>query len=137
MLKLKKNWKQIFIIIVIIVVCAIYVREKYFYKSLFSEAFCKSIVEIRYTDYENEVYTITDEEMIDQFVKVLSGNRYRRMPGAVNEGGYAFRLITDEKEYVVVLSGNEVDWKKKPYEIKDEASMTELLIALWQYWGIE
>jgi len=70
-------------------------------------------------------------------VTVLSTNRYRRMPGDVNEGGYAFKLITDEKEYDVRLAGNEVDWEKKPYEMKDEVAMTELLIKVWKYLGIE
>lgn len=137
MQKLKNNWKQILVVTVIIIVCAIYVREKYFYKSLFSEAFCESIVEIQYIDYENEVYAITDEEMIDEFMTVLSENRYRRIPGAVNEGVSGFKLITDEKEYWVCLSDDEVDWNKKPFQPKDQESIRELLKTVWQYWGIE
>ena len=138
MQKLKKNWKQIFISIVIIVICAIFVREKYCYKSLFSKEFCENVKEIQYIDdYENKVYTITDEEMIDEFMTVLSVNRYKRMPGAVNEGGYAFKIITDEKEYGVCLAGNEVDWKRKQYEPKDQEAIGKLLKTVWQYWGIE
>lgn len=67
MQRLKKNWKQIFIIIVIILVCAIFVREKYCYKSLFSKEFCENVKEIQYIDdYENKVYTITDEHLLDE-----------------------------------------------------------------------
>lgn len=138
MQKLKNNWKQILVVTVIIIVCAIYVREKYFYKSLFSEKFCESIVEIQYIDYENEVYAITDEEMIDEFMTVLSENRYKRLRGADGfEGGYGFRLITEDKEYNLCLAGNGLGWKGKQYDLKDEYSMTELLIAIMQYWGIE
>lgn len=137
MQKLKNNWKQILVVTVIIIVCAIYVREKYFYKSLFSEKFCERIVEIQYIDYENEVYTITDEEMVDEFMTVLSENRYRRIPGAVSEGVSGFKLITDEKEYWVCLSDDEVDWNKKPFQPKDQESIRELLKTVWQYWGIE
>ena len=137
MQKLKNNWKQILVVIVIIIVCAIYVREKFFYKSLFSEKFCESIVKIQYIDYENEVYTIMDEEMVDEFMTVLSENRYRRIPGAVSEGVAGFKLITDEKEYWVCLADDEVDWNKKPFEPKEQESIRKLLKTVWQYWGID
>ena len=96
MQKVKNNWKQILILAVIIIVCAICVREKYFYKSLFSKEFCESIVEIQYISYENEIYTIADEEMIDEFRKGLYETRYRRLSSANGfDGGYSFKLFAE------------------------------------------
>ena len=137
MQELKNKWKQIIVITVIVLVCTIYIREKFFYKSLFSEPFCESIVEIQYIDYRNEVYTITNEAIVDEFMKVLSENRYRRVPGTGSEGVTAFKLISDEKEYRVCMDGEEVEWKRKLYKPKEGETIDELRKKVWKYWGIE
>ena len=138
MQKVKNNWKQILILAVIIIVCAICVREKYFYKSLFSKEFCESIVEIQYISYENEIYTIADEEMIDEFRKGLYETRYRRLSSANGfDGGYSFKLFAEDREFDLVLTGNGLGWQGKQYEFKNESDMTELLQKAWGHLGIE
>ena len=121
MQKVKNRWKQILILAVIIIVCAIYVREKFFYKSLFSKEFCESIVEIQYISYENEIYTIADEEMIDEFRKVLYETRYRRLSGTDGfDGGSSFKLFAEDREFELFLTGNGLGWQGKQYEFKEE-----------------
>lgn len=138
MQKVKNNCKQIFILVVIIIVCARCAREKYFYKGLFSKEFCESIVEIQYVSYENEIYTIVDEEMIDEFRKVLYETRYRRLSGADGfDGGYSFRLFAEDREFDLVLTGNSLGWQGKHYEFKDKSVMMELLQKTWGHLGIE
>lgn len=130
MQKVRKNWKYILILIVFIGVSVIWMKEKYFYNRLFSEKFCDSIIGIQYILDEVNTYAITDEKIVRDFADALCNNKCKELP-EVNEGGYTFKLITEEEEYFVVMDGSSITWKGKEYEAK--LDFFEILQEVWGY----
>ena len=79
---IKKWTKYVFIYIgyvVIAIMLAIVIKGKLSYKSLFSQEFCDSSEKIYFYDFNEDVYEITDKDVIAEVGKILYENGYKKL----------------------------------------------------------
>lgn len=120
---IKKWTKYVFIYIgyvVIAIMLAIVIKGKLSYKSLFSQEFCDSIEKIYFYDFNEDVYEITDKDVIAEVGKILYENGYKKLKKKdYVEGAYTFVFISEGKEYNIGMSADHIGWQGNQYKVKE------------------
>jgi len=116
---MKKKWTRYVSIYIICAVLVIVIKGKLSYESLFSQKFCDGIEKIYFHDFNEEVYVITDKDVLEMTGKTLYENSYKKLREKdYVEGGYFFVFISEGKEYTLSISADNIGWQGKQYSVK-------------------
>ena len=97
--------------------------------ALLTDTFWKSITNIVYYDFNEDIYELSDAEKLEELQAIFTEMTYKEIENPWLEGWYLFEIHTKEKIYDMSITGDIISFDGKIYEVTDSIAkeVTEII----------